>query len=253
MARAKAKTLRSDADSARRDETATLNRAIDAAVLASTPQPLYEFTAFRRTVSTTALVDKVCRRAAQLARRERARRAALIAARDAVILALYAQATPRGWMAAWCDGTTRAADIEHSAGIGGVIVDRRGRIIASVARKLTEPSALHAEIAAANAVLALAFEAGIRRVRLHTDCKGLVDLWLSRRDDPRLATLCAQAKHLDRVHMRLVPRRHNQAAHRLAHAATRGSGISALEVQDIEHAEPSLPDDTGAISVKDIA
>jgi ribonuclease HI len=199
-----------------------VKRAIDAALLAATPQPLHELLASQRSVAMPALADKVRRRATQLARRMRAQRTALIQARDAIILALYARAAPKGWMTAWCDGSAKTGDAQHLAGIGGVLADHDGHVMAQVAHKLTGKSALGAEIAAASAVLTLAHDAGIARVRLHTDCKGLVDLWLNRRGDPRLAALRAQAVRLNRLQMRLVPRQHNQKAHRLAHAAMRG-------------------------------
>jgi len=248
--RANAKAQRPAAERARRHETATINRAIDAALLAATPQPLHELTALRQTMAIAALVEKVRRRATQLARRDRAQRAALIRARDTIILALYAQAAPKGWMTAWCDGSMTETDEQHLAGIGGIILDRHGHVIAQVARMLTEQSALEAEIAAASAVLALALDAGIARVRLHTDCKGLVHLWLNQRDDPRLAALRAQAMRLDRVHMRLVPRQHNQAAHRLAHAAARGTDIQDLGVK-AKQVQPAPPADSGESSIKD--
>jgi ribonuclease HI len=248
--RANAKAQRPAAERARRREAATINRAIDAALLATTPQPLHELTALRQIMAIAALADKVRRRATQLARRARAQRAALIQARDAIILALYAQAAPRGWMTAWCDGSMTETDEQHLAGIGGIIVDRHGHVIAQVARKFTGQSALEAEIAAASAVLALALDAGIARVRLHTDCKGLVHLWLNQRDDPRLAALRAQAMQVDRVHMRLVPRQHNQAAHRLARAAASGTDILGLGVK-AKQMQPTPPDDSGESSSKD--
>ena len=112
--------------------------------------------------------------------------------------------------------------------------------------------ALEAEIAAASAVLALARDTGIARMRLHTDCKALVHLWLNQRDDPRLATLRAQARHLDRVHMRLIPRRHNQAAHRLSHAAAHGTDILDLDVK-AKQMQPAPADDSGESSIKNNA
>lgn len=211
---------RPNAERARRHEAEMMKRAIDAALLAATPQPLHEFLVSHRTVAIATVVDKLRRRATQLAQRERGRRAALVQARDAIILALYARAAPRGWMTAWGDGSTTAEHTPPRAGIGGILVDRHGRVIAEVARKLMGQSALEAEIAAAGAVLALALDAGIARLRLHTDCKGLVDLWHKQHGDPRLAALRAQAMRLDRFQMRLVPRQHNQPAHRLARGAS---------------------------------
>jgi len=246
------KTSSPAAERARRLEADTIKRAIDAALLAPTPQPLQELTALHQTMTIAAMVDKVRRRATQLARRARAQRAALIGARDAIVLALYAQAAPKGWMTAWCDGSARATDHRHLAGIGGIILDRHGHVIAQVARNFTGQSALEAEIAAASAVLALARDTGIARMRLHTDCKALVHLWLNQRDDPRLATLRAQARHLDRVHMRLIPRRHNQAAHRLSHAAAHGTDILDLDVK-AKQMQPAPADGSGESSIKNNA
>lgn len=199
--------------------------AIDAALLAATPRPLHELLSTNRALAVPAVADRVYRRAIQLARRGRIPRATLIQAREAIILALYAWATPKGWVAAWCDGSTKTENTQHLAGVGAILADCDGRVTAQAAHKLTGLPALEAEIAAADAALALVLDAGETRVRLHTDCRGLVDLWRSRRSDPRLAALCARAVRLERLQVRLVPRQHNQPAHRLAHAARgRGSG-----------------------------
>jgi ribonuclease HI len=212
---------------ARRDEAAAIRRAIDTALLAGARPPQNELRGWCRNLTVTALAEKVRRRAAQLTRLARARRAALIEARDAIILAVYAQAVANGWRTAWCDGSSVTTAGRQAAGIGGVIVDRHGHLLAQVARRLAgrEHSPLEAEIAAASAVLALALDAGIKRVRLYSDCKGLVDLWFGRRGDARLAALRALGQQLSGLQICLVPRQHNQVAHRLARAAASGAEL----------------------------
>jgi hypothetical protein len=57
--RANAKAQRPAAERARRRETDTIKRAIDAALLTATPQPLQELTALHQTMAVAALADKV--------------------------------------------------------------------------------------------------------------------------------------------------------------------------------------------------
>lgn len=210
---------------ARRNEAEAIRGAIDTALLTGAPLPLNGLRAWCRNLTVTAFAERVRRRAAQLTRRSRAGRAAVIEARDAIVLAVYAQAAASGWRTAWCDGSTVTRDAGQAAGIGGIIVDRRGHVLAQVARRLPGRghSPLEAEIAAAGAVLALALDAGIKRVRLYSDCKGLVDLWFDRRDDARLAALRGPVQRLSGLQICLVPRQHNQVTHRLARAAASGA------------------------------
>jgi hypothetical protein len=163
----------------------------------------------------TTLAERVRRRATRLARRERPRAPQILAGRDRLIAALYARAAPRDWHVAWCD----AAHAAGRAGLGGVLADADGTVIAELARTRTAPDAFTAELAALAALLALARRHGARRLRAYTDCAAASALWQRRRTDPRLARLRVLARGLERFELRALPRLHNQPANRLARAA----------------------------------
>ena len=99
------------------------------------------------------LAERVRRRATILCRRERARCAAILTARDTLILTLYAATTPPQWYNAWCDGSSRPTQTGHRAGIGGVVMNAHGELLERIARGMGEETAFNAEIHAAAAVL----------------------------------------------------------------------------------------------------
>lgn len=167
----------------------------------------------RRGFGATALAERVRQRATALARRDRSAGPRLLAVRDALIEALYRDAAPKGWFNAWCDGSVRT---DGSAGIGALVLGADGRVVGRISRAVEQPSPFEAEIAALEAVLDLAVKHDFRRVRVHTDCRALVDLWRAHRADPRLAPVRSLAQRLERLELRVVPRLHNQPAHRLA-------------------------------------
>lgn len=167
----------------------------------------------RHSVGATALGERVRQRATALARRHRSAGARILATRDALIEALYRDASPKGWFIAWCDGSARP---DGPAGIGALVLGPDGRAVARIARAAECISPFEAEIAALEAVLDLAVKHDFRRVRVHTDCRALVDLWRAHRADPRLAPVRSLAQRLERLELRVVPRLHNQPAHRLA-------------------------------------
>ncbi|WP_148665425.1 reverse transcriptase-like protein [Sulfurifustis variabilis] len=159
---------------------------------------------------TEALIERVRRRAAAKARQGGLRP---LAARERLVRALYAAALRPGWHAAWTD----ASVVERqAAGIGGIVTDGAGRVRLRLRRSAGTLPPFNAEIAAAAALTAAAPRAGITRLRLHTDCRALSELWSRRRSDPRLAPLRAAAHRLERLELRVVPRLHNQTANRLA-------------------------------------
>lgn len=171
--------------------------------------------AVARLAPATAVVrfaERVRRRATRLARRRDSRRAAIVAARDRLMLAIYARATPAGWHTAWCDGSVGAG----MASIGGLLMTPSGRILAEVARRAPGIASFEAEIAALLAVLQLAQAHGVRRLRVYTDCIALARRWHQFRDDPRLAAAAALAGRFARLEIASLPRLHNQPAHRLA-------------------------------------
>lgn len=168
------------------------------------------------------LAERVRRRATLLARRDRRNRAPILQARDRLMLALYANATPAGWHTAWCDGSLAAA--RTATGIGGLVVDASGRIVAEFARRVPDQPPFEAEIAAVVATLEAAHAHGARRLRVYSDCGAAVRLWHQRRDDARLAALAALAGEFRRLQICVLPRLHNQPAHRLAQAGAGPSG-----------------------------
>lgn len=154
-----------------------------------------------RHVPLADLAERVRQRAARLG----ARRAG-IERRDTLIAALYAAAAPRGWHNAWCDGSSARAE-PGNAGLGELVMDPDGRVVARVSRFVRGLDALTAEIVAATAVLQAA----------------LARLWHARRDDRRLESLRSLAGRFRRLDIRAIPRAHNQPAHRLAYAAQTGA------------------------------
>lgn len=69
---------------------------IDAVLLAPAQPPPHELAARLPPDGTAALVERVRRRAISICRRARPRADSIVTARDALTLALYARATPRG-------------------------------------------------------------------------------------------------------------------------------------------------------------
>lgn len=208
------------------DEARRLNRVIDGCLSAWTAAQVDEVLEATRGRDPRAMGERVRRRATVLGRMHRQQRFAILQARDALILALYRQATPSGWYAAWSDGSVRVGHKDDRAGIGGVVLAPEGSVVARVSHSISACDAFTAELAAATAVLQAALGQGAKRLRLHTDCEGFVALWLEQRDDPRLAGLRALAGRCRRFELRRVPRQHNQPAHRLAR---RGAQESAGE------------------------
>ena len=199
----------------RQRRTRHVNDVIDRALLQPTDAQLREAVRLRTTTSVPDLAERVRRRGALLARRQRAQRVEIQRARDDFILALYADATPAGWHTAWCDGSV-AAERRAGAGIGGLVMDPEGRIVAQLARRVPDLAPFEAEIAALAETLRAARAQGAQRLRVHTDCDALVRAWQRRRDDPRLQAIATLAKGFRRMELRALPRLHNQPAHRLA-------------------------------------
>lgn len=167
----------------------------------------------RRSLGTTTLAERMRQRATALARRNRSAGAQILAVRDALIEALYRDASPKGWFNAWCDGSARP---DGPASIGALLLGPNSRVVARISRAADHISPFEAEIAALEAVLEVAVKRDFRHMRVHTDCRALVELWRAHRADPRLARVRSLAHRLERLELRAVPRLHNQPAHRLA-------------------------------------
>lgn len=167
----------------------------------------------RRSLGTTTLAERVRQRATALARRNHSASARILAVRDALVEALYRDASPKGWFDAWCDGSAKP---DGPASIGALVLGPDSRVVARISRAAGHISPFEAEIAALEAVLEVAVKRDFRHMRVHTDCRALVELWRTHRADPRLARVRTLAHRLERLELRAVPRLHNQPAHRLA-------------------------------------
>jgi hypothetical protein len=170
---------------------------------------------------SAVLIERVRRRAAALARREGPR---ALAARDRITRVLYAARLRPGWHVAWADASVLE---KRASGIGGLVADRDGRVIARVRRAADRLAPFEAEIVAAAALAAAAAGRGVTHLRLYSDCRALTELWSRRRNDPRLDPLRAAAHRLERLELCPLPRLHNQPANRLARtAAFRAAGLT---------------------------
>jgi ribonuclease HI len=172
----------------------------------------------------TRAADRVQLRAKRLAKPRGARRGRILAAAQTLILQLYGAEVPADWLCGWCDATVDRDGARRRAGVGGLVLDGRGRELARISQPIPERPPFEAEIAALEAVLrAAGRRRRARRIRVYTDCDALVSLWLQSRRDPRLAAVRSAARRLRRFELYRVPRRHNQAAHRLAREAALAS------------------------------
>jgi len=212
-----------------REEARLLNDAADRSLRDPSDEHLREFTRLCAPLDASAMAERVRRRAALLTRGDPANRQQILAARDALVLASYRSATPEDWFCAWCDASVVRLEGRPAAGVGGIITDPDGRVVAHFCRRAGELSAFEAEIMALSATLRAALDQAAQRIRVHTDCDALVVLWLKHRDDPRLASVRVLAREFRRIEVRWVPRRHNQRADHLARNATHGYAVQGDE------------------------
>jgi ribonuclease HI len=135
-------------------------------------------------------------------------------------MALYADRAPAGGASAWCDGSSIKRDSTHHAGIGAILMDASGKVVAQLSLPAGDKTAFEAEVAALVAVMEMALEHNIEQLRIYTDSKALTQLWHEQRQDPRLAPIHPFAARFRRLHIRPIPRLHNQAANALARRAS---------------------------------
>lgn len=197
-----------------RSRALRLNRAIDEALLdpgRHGAMTLYSIAGDR---APATLAERVWRRASRLAARVRD----IAQRRDELIAAVYVAAAPCGWFNAWCDASSSRSPPGRS-GLGGLVMDGKGRIVKRVARVVPERDPFTAEVAALAEVLQAALDAGATQLRVHTDCAALAQLWYKQRTDPRLDAVRALARRLRGFGILPIPRAHNQPANKLARAA----------------------------------
>ena len=203
----------------RRDEARFLNQVIDRALFQPNTQHLEELLSLAKTRDTQCLAERVRQRATWLGRHEREQTQHILSNRDELIMALYASLAPEGWANAWCDGSSLRQASELHAGIGAVLLDTTGKCIRQISRYVGGKSAFEAEVIALVAVLEDALIHHIERLRVHSDCKALVQLWHEQREDPRLAPVRLLNSRFKGLHISAIPRLHNQVANALAKRA----------------------------------
>ena len=168
------------------------------------------------------LAERVLQRGNSLSRKDRPRSEAILEARDNLILAIYAHTSPRGWATGWCDGSSLHTKEGIVAGVGVQLVDDKNKLLVQFGRTVQGHGPLAAEISALATVMEAALKHRVEDLRVYTDCKALVLLWLQHRADTRLDSVGVLAGKLRRFEIRLLPRRHNGPMHRLARQAVFG-------------------------------
>lgn len=176
----------------------------------------------RATGEPPRLCERIRRRAARRIRLEPCSARLTLKRRDRLIEAVYARRAGTDWVA-WCDASWRPGS--KAVGTAARLSDREGRIRDSVQKHSRD--GLDAVAAEALAVV-LAAEWTLARsegsLTAFTDCAALVRLWREKRQDARLDRLRAAARSLAYFRLRLIPRAHNQPAHRLAREALGRAG-----------------------------
>ncbi len=194
----------------------SLQPIIDAAL--AEPTPAHWNALLHARHEPVRLAERVRERATRLARRSSGRRETLLATRDTLIQEIYRAAAP-DLATAWCDGAVQVKEDGRRCAIGMLVLDRKGTPVVSRRRPIEAADAFSTEIAALEATLVAAATRRIDRLRVHTDCAALANLWRTHRDDPRLAGVRALRRKFRRLEIVAVPRLHNQPAHRLARSA----------------------------------
>lgn len=207
----------------RRQQAQRLNAVLDQALLNPTSSHRHQVQQLTTAHNVKKLAERLRKRATILAKQQRRQRQLILEARDTLILALYAAAAPRGWACAWCDGSCIKIDAQQHAGIGAILMDDRGEIVARISQAIAAKDSFSAELTAVIAIMQTALKHHQRQLRVYCDNYGLIQLWCEQRDDNRLAEIRRLAAALDHFSLHPIPRQHNQPAHRLAVAATRGA------------------------------
>ena len=204
----------------RRQQAQQVNTVIDQALLAPSLQHQQQLLRLTNTIPVRQLAERIRKRATLIGKRQRGNTHQLLAERDELIMALYASTVPQGWACAWCDGSSLKLNSHYQAGIGGIVADSNGNVIAHFSRTIGDHCAFEAELAALAAVISTAAAYQQRRLWVFTDNHGLAQLWQEHRDDSRLAEIRCLASDLDRFALQALLRQHNQPANALAKKAT---------------------------------
>jgi ribonuclease HI len=165
------------------------------------------------------IAERVRQRATALGRRHRLDAQAIIHERDQLIQKIYLQDLPPGWVGAWSDASSQSVQAGYHSSVGGFVLNTHGNVLVEFSQNVASLPPFEAEIAAVATVLKLAQELTLEKVRIHTDCKALVQRWVRQRDDPRLVPIRKHAHRLDGCFLKYIPRKHNTRANHLARLA----------------------------------
>lgn len=193
-----------------------INRLIDQALLAPGRETFIAVAVRSPSLETVKLAERVRYRASRLCRNRPQAGKKILWARDRLILLLYRYAVPDGAFAAWCDATLKKSGAGVLAGISGLLISPQGRLTRWISREIRETDAVMGEAIAVAAVMQVALEDQVERLRVHSDCGALVQLWLERREDPRLDTIRDLAAKFRWFELCRISGFHNQPADRLA-------------------------------------
>jgi ribonuclease HI len=211
-----------DSTRTRREAARALNEALDCALLGYPSAEWQRVLELGREHDVISLADRVRLRGMRLAKSHALHRSRILHAADGLVLAAYCHAARAGWLCGFCDASAMLRGEARGVGIGAVVLDGRGRIVAQVSRRTADCEPFEAEIAALEATLDAAAGLDAPRIRVHTDCDALVALWLEHRRDPRLRGVRERAGRLRGFQLHSLPRRHNRTAHRLARSGASG-------------------------------
>ncbi|MGX2042070.1 ribonuclease H family protein [Methylocaldum sp. MU1018] len=205
-----------------RDESRHLARTIDR-LLDACADPS-ELIAAAKLTDPAALAERIRRHAARKVRGQPIRAQMILQIRDRLMRAVYASRLPADGFSAWCDGSSVSTASAAANGIGAIVTDAHGELVAERSDRIPAGiTPFDTEIAALEGALALALEHGATYLRAHTDCPALVRLWRRHPHDRRFVAIRRLVRRLDRFELRAVPREHNQPAHRLAKTAAQSS------------------------------
>ncbi|WP_455211124.1 ribonuclease H family protein [Kaarinaea lacus] len=201
------------------DQAAELNHIINRALTDPSETNLQAVGALVTRQNVYRLAERVRRRATVLTRHNRKDYQNLQHRRDALIMVLYAKTSPAGWANAWCDGSSITHDDGCRAGIGAIVFSPDAHRLAQTSVFVGNKTAFEAEVQAIIRTLQICASLNITKVRIHTDNKGLVQLWREHRQDSRLTTIRHHAREFEKLQIRAIPRLHNQATNALAKRA----------------------------------
>lgn len=205
----------------RREQARQFNKTIDEALFNPSTQHKEQVLQLTKVNAVGPLAERVRKRATLLGKRHRSDAKRILETRDELILALYASIVPQGWACAWCDGSSIKLGSTQRAGIGGLVMDSSGMVIARISRGIGANDAFTAELTAVASVIETAIEHQQRRLWVYTDNHGLAQLWQEQREDKRLADIRRLSGALERFSLRAIPRQFNQPANALARQAAR--------------------------------